>query len=90
MNRLEITTVQLRSMIGLSVRYEGRFCRVIEVLDEGPSIILETAEQHRRIQPDQHGEAHRKVPLTYLVEILSADQLEFSASFLSIEPLDDF
>jgi len=75
-------------MIGLQVRYHDVYCRVVEVLEDGPAIILEDMEQHISIQADQHGEAHRRVPQTYTITILSSDKLEFSATFLALEPLE--
>lgn len=88
MSRLEITTVQLRNMIGLTVEHQGVHCRVVEIIEEGPSLVLESLVPPLSIQPDQHGEAHRRVPKTYMVEILSPDQKEFSMAFLELEPVD--
>ena len=88
MSRLCITTDKLRDMIGLNVRHEGVACCVVEVIDEGPSIVLECRDHRLSIQPDQFGEAHRRVPQTFTVSILSVEMTEFSSSFLSLEPLD--
>ena len=86
---IEISTEQIRGMIGLQVKYHDTFCRVVEILDDGPAIILEDMESQRNsIQADQHGEAHRRVPQTYTITVLSPDKMEFSAIFLSLEPLD--
>jgi len=85
---ITITTEQIRSMIGLQVRYHQVYCRVVEVLDDGPAIILEDMEAHICIQADQHGEAHRRVPQTYTISILTSDRLEFSSAFLALEPLE--
>jgi len=84
---IQLDTIQMRSMIGLRVKYLEVHCQVVEILEDGPAIILEDLEQHIHIQADQHGEAHRKVPKTYTVTILSQDCLEFSAAFLALEPL---
>jgi len=83
-----ISTEQIRSMIGLQVKYHDVYCRVVEILDDGPAIILEDMEQHISIQADQHGEAHRRVPQTYTIIVLSPDKMEFSSTFLSLEPLE--
>lgn len=85
---LNLQPDQLRSMIGLRVRYHGVYCHVVEVLEDEIAIVLEDLEYHMRIQPDQHGEAHRKVPETYIIQIFSSDLLEFTPHFLSIDPLD--
>ena len=76
-------------MIGLQVKYHDTYCRVVEILDDGPTIILEDMEiQNISIQADQHGEAHRRVPQTYTISVLSPDKLEFSITFLALEPLE--
>lgn len=85
---IEISTTQIREMIGLQVKYLDVYCRVVEILDDGPAIILEDMEAHISIQADQHGEAHRRVPQTYTITVLSHDKLEFSSAFLSLEPLE--
>jgi len=85
---ITISTDQMRDMIGLQVKYHEVYCRVVEVLEDGPSIILEDMEHHISIQADQHGEAHRRVPKTYTITILSPDKLEFSTEFLTLEPLE--
>jgi len=84
---ISITTEQMRDMIGMQVRYHEVYCRVVEILEDGPAIILEDLEQHISIQPDQHGEAHRKVPKTYTITVLTHDKLEFTPAFLALEPL---
>jgi len=84
---IHITTEQMREMIGLKVRYHACFCQVIEILEDGPCIVLKDLEAQTSIQADQHGEARRRVPITYTVMILSDDRTEFSADFLALEPL---
>jgi len=85
---IQLNTEQMRDMIGLRVKYHEVYCQVIEIIEDGPSLILEDLEMHISIQADQHGEAHRKVPKTYTVTILSQDMSEFSPAFLALEPLD--
>jgi len=57
-------TICLRNLIGRQVLYHGVRYEIIEVLEEGPSLVLEDCEDHKTIQADQHGEAHRRVPQT--------------------------
>ncbi len=88
MNRLNISLNQLRGMIGLQVMHLGCPCQVVEVLEDGPSLVLLDLEESRStIQADQHGEAHRRVPVTYTIPVLNADATAFSADFLALEPL---
>lgn len=85
---INISAEQIRDMIGLQVKYHDVYCRVVEVLEDGPSIVLEDMEKHIGIQADQHGEAHRRVPKTYTITVLNANKLEFSTAFLALEPLE--
>ena len=84
---ISITTEQMSDMIGLRVRYHDVDCQIVEILEDGPALILEDLEHHISIQPDQHGEAHRKVPKTYTIKVLTHDKLEFSPTFLSLDPI---
>ncbi len=87
MQTLSITLDQLRGMIGLRVLHMDCECQVVEVLEDGPSLVLMDMEAHSTIQPDQHGEAHRRVPVTYTVPVLDPSSGVFSAEFLALEPL---
>lgn len=87
-NKIVFTTEQVRSMIGLRVVFHDNHWQIVEVLDDGPHLVLESLERHKSIQADQHGEAHRKVPKTYTIPILSPDRLEFSGEFLTLIPED--
>lgn len=85
MAQLNIPIEQLRSMIGLQVSYNHVICRVVEILEDVPALVLEDLEHRQKIQPDQHGEAHRIVPKTYTVNVLSPDRTEFSNAFLAMD-----
>lgn len=88
MTVLDISANQVRAMIGMQVRHNHVLCQVVDVLDDGPTLVLIDFDQHTRIQPDQHGEAHRRVPQTYSVALFNADRNQFSAAFLALEPVD--
>ena len=75
---------KLRSLIGVKVEHNGIVCEVIEILEDGPSLILQDCELHPIIQPDQHGEAHRRVPTTRTIPIYSPDGSEFTHHFLEL------
>ena len=85
---ISFSTHQMRSMIGLRVVYHDAHYQIVEILDDGPHIVIESIDHHIHIQADQHGEAHRKVPKTHTIPILSIDNLEFSIEFLSLHPMD--
>ncbi len=62
-------TRYLRNLIGRWVLYHGVRYEIIEVLEEGASLVLEDCEDHKTIQADQHGEAHRRVPQTVTLAV---------------------
>ena len=78
----------LRALVGETVEYRDRRLRIIDVLGEGPSLVL--ADQGTEIQADLHGDPRRRVQRTLTIralddsgehlapllgEILSAEQL---------------
>ncbi|HHS97702.1 MAG TPA: hypothetical protein ENK08_07355 [Chloroflexi bacterium] len=83
---LEISLDQLRGMIGLEVRFLGWRCHVIEVLEDGPSLVLQESDTHT-IQPDQYGNAGRRVPRTHTIPVLTGDRLALHPDFLDLELL---
>jgi hypothetical protein len=84
---LDITLDQLRGLIGVQVYYQTCDCVIIEVLEDGPSIVLQAYEA-TCIQHDQHGEAHRHVPRTMAIPVLSPDKTELSAALLSLDLIE--
>lgn len=81
----DLSLADLREMIGTRVRFESRSWEIIEVLEDGPAIILQDCNQHTVIQADQHGEAHRHVPSTRTIPLFAADGRSLSAAFLSMD-----
>lgn len=80
-----LSLTDLREMIGTRVRFESQYWEIVEVLEDGPAIILQDYNQHTIIQADQHGEAHRHVPSTRTVPIFASDGESLSAAFLSMD-----
>lgn len=83
---VEIFDVErLRNLIGKEVSHNGKSCHIIEVLEDGPALILQQSEFLTRIQADQHGEAHRKVPTTITVPVLDDESEAFSGAFNALD-----
>ncbi len=80
---IEITLAQLRGMIGEQVHYRGTRCRVIEVIEDGPSLVL--AGDGTVIQDDQFGDPARRVPRTWTVPVVAPNRAELHEEFLSLE-----
>ena len=88
MSEIVITLDQLRNMIGLCLLHQGMLCRVIEVLEDGPSLVLQSIEEDPSIQPNQHGEANRRTPVSYTVPVLSEAQSELHPQFLALDLIE--
>ena len=89
MSEIEITLDQLRGLIGIHVEFNFARYEVIEVLEDGPSLVLQASDRHTTIQPNQHGEAHRRVPYTVTIPVLNDDGSGLSAELLSLELVDE-
>lgn len=83
MSELVITLKQLRGMIGVKLCHNNKNCQVVEVLEDGPSLVLQYFEND--IQENQHGNAHRRVPETVCIPVLSGDKKKLSDVFLSLD-----
>jgi hypothetical protein len=83
MSELVISLKQLRGMIGVKLCHNNKKCQVIEVLEDGPSLVLQYFEND--IQENQHGNAHRRVPETVCIPVLSGDKKKLSDVFLSLD-----
>lgn len=68
MNAHAASLPDLRRLIGQSVMHKGICCHVLEVLHDGPTLVL-VDEQNTDIQDNQYGEASRVVPRTYTVPV---------------------
>jgi len=77
----------LRRAIGQRVRFQDVVFEIIEILEDGPSFVLQDCEEHTSIQPDQHGEAHRRVPQTMTLPILITTEGNLDSDGMGIELL---
>jgi len=82
MQRQTIKMDNLRNLIGHEVKHEGQDCKIIEILeDDIPAIILQHHDHQTSIQADQHGEAHRKVPITITLPVIDRETGSFHPAF---------
>lgn len=86
MSQLELNIEQMRGMIGLQVSYHGARYLVIEVLEDGPSLVLMDPEAEPSIQLNLHGNASRRVPCTETINVLSRNDGELHPDFLALQP----
>ncbi len=83
MNHRPISLNQLRQLIGARVRYLEDRWQVIEVLDDGPSLVLESL-QRRVLQGTQFGEGSRRVPYRLRVPVLNHSDRALHPEFLAL------
>jgi len=87
MTKLTITLPQLRDMIGRQVELNQKTYLIIEILEVSHELVLQHGKEDSDIQPDQHGDAHRRVPEVTTIPVLTADKQEFHPAFLALELL---
>ncbi len=83
MNDRSLSLKQLRQLIGARVRYLEDIWQIIEILDDGPTLVLESL-QRRVVQHNQYGEGHRRVPQRLSIPVLGHDQQDLHPEFLAL------
>lgn len=78
-----ISVAELRKFIGIELSYNHETHQIIEVLENGPALVLQQ-QNNSSIQNNQFGNANRRTPDTICIEVLSNDKNEFSSLFLSL------
>lgn len=82
---ITITAEQLRTMLGLRVSYRGAIYSVLEIIEDGPAIVLEPEATASSIQADAYGNARRQTRTLLTIPVLSADQRQLHPEFLEID-----
>lgn len=89
MSTITVTIEQLREMIGVQVWHEGMRCEVVEVLEDGPALILVGVDGDT-IQADQFGSPSRRVPPTHTVPVIGSDGDRLHPAFVALNLFDHF
>jgi hypothetical protein len=79
-----INVERLHNLIGHEVEFAGSLCQIIEILEDGPALILQQRQHLTTIQADQHGEAHRRVPTTITIQVFDQQGTILHADFHSL------
>lgn len=87
MANIVITLDQLRGMIGIKVAHQGIPCKVVEILEDGPSLVLLSIDESH-IQSDQYGNPLRKVPQTFTVPVINSSDNEIHPAYLALDLLE--
>jgi hypothetical protein len=90
-----ISLPHLRSLIGLRVSHQGTPCRVVEVLESPPSLVLEplidpsaASNSASHIMANVHGQPGEYAVESRIVLILSDDQTGLNDALLELEIID--
>ena len=78
-----ISVDELRGMIGTRVRYQGITCSILEVLEDGPALVLISVGQGA-IQSDQFGNPKRRVPETFTIPVFTPEHDAYHPAYLSL------
>jgi len=76
---------QLYNLIGQQIVHEGKVCILIEIMDDGPSLVFQ-CNSEKKIQCNQHGNAHRKSSPTYTIHCLNEQKDDLHPVLKSLIP----
>jgi len=82
-----ITLPHLRGLVGLRVSHLGQICRIIEVLDEPPSLVLQP-DQPPSLMPDHLGRSFEYSEVSIILPVLTEDQTGLNNALLELDILD--
>ena len=84
------TVQQLRKFIGLEVTHRGICCRIVEILEHEPALVLQSCGPHEAIQDNQYGDPHRRVAEVFTIALFDEQRNgECHPDFLALDlPLE--
>lgn len=65
---------QLRRLIGREVEYGGLCCRIIEILEHEPALVLQSTGPREGIQDNQFGDPHRRVAEVFTIPLFDLER----------------
>ena len=68
------TVQQLRKLIGRQVEHRGRCCRIVEILEHEPALVLEACGEREAIQDNQYGDPHRRVAEVFTIALFDEER----------------
>jgi hypothetical protein len=76
---------QLRALIGMCVSFCGRDYTVIEILEHPLAVVGQAINANTPIQPDLHGNAHRRGKEIVLIQVTGNDGTSVHEDFLQLQ-----
>lgn len=83
----DINLEQLRACLGRELEFEGHHCRIVELLEDGPALVLSCETAASVIQPNQYGDATRRVSRTRTVPVFTQDGTDLHPDFEKLQLL---
>ena len=75
----------LHAWLGRSVVWRGQPYQVIEILDDGPALVLEGVQDGHHIQADAHGRARREARASVFIAVRDQDGRCLHPDFVELE-----
>lgn len=89
MTGIVITLQELRDMVGTCVQRHGVRWKVVEVLEDGPELVLMNLCNHRIVQTDQYGDGYRRVLEHITVPVMNDEGTALHPEFLTLEQIPE-
>lgn len=86
-NIMEIDLNILHAMIGCRVSFGNDSGTVLEILDDGPSLVICMDHGDIRIQEDCYGNPKKRRAEMRIVQVLTQDGSDYSEAFLQIQEI---
>jgi hypothetical protein len=84
MDNMHSALQQLRDLVGLEVRHQGDLYLVIDVIEDGPSLVLQDCQQPVTLQNDAFGDGLCPVPHTLVLPLWQGESDEINPEFLNL------
>lgn len=76
---------QLRAMMGKRVRLSVTTGVVVEILDQGPYLVIQPDHSATTIQPDSYGRPRRQTLELLTIPVLDSEKDAFHSDFMALE-----
>lgn len=84
---ISIEPNKLKKLLGQHLIYRDVPCRVIEILEEEPALVLQDRAEQKIIQTNQYGEPSRRAPRVFTVAVFNVRRDGFNPALPEITDL---
>lgn len=79
---------KLQTLLDQTLTYQGLSCHVIEILNDEMALVLRGHRDHTVIQPNQYGDAGRRVPQIFTVSLLDPSGVSLNPDLPELATFD--